>query len=84
MIVSCFWLRKKTSFVPTKNVFPHPNHAQYITETTPPQSCFFCYKNYIIILLQNMQYDFTNFMYNFYKMCFAIIILLCIIYSLNF
>lgn len=67
MIVSCFWLRKKTSFVPTKNVFPHPNHAQYITETTPPQSRFFCYKNYIIILLQNMQYDFANFMYNFYK-----------------
>ena len=27
---------KKTSFVPTKNVFLHPNHAQYIIEITPP------------------------------------------------
>lgn len=80
MIISCFWLRKKTSFVPTKNVFPHPNHAQYITETAPPQSRLFCYKKYIIILAKNMQYDFTNFLYNFYKINLEKIRLLCRFY----
>lgn len=59
MITLLFLCRKKTSFVPTKNVFTHPNHAQYITETTPPQSCFFCYKNILSSLLKICN---TNFL----------------------
>ena len=51
---------KKTSFVPTKNVFTHPNHAQYITETTPPQSRFVCYKNILSSLLKICN---TNFLF---------------------
>ena len=60
MITLLFLCRKKTSFVPTKNVFTHPNHAQYITETTPPQSRFVCYKNILSSLLKICN---TNFLF---------------------